>query len=207
VPTEAIGVLDVATAVTGSGEVVVFEQPVLDVRLPTGSKLRRTTTALRFREPARIPPVRRLAGDDVGIDRRASRSAAGVRLDGVHLAFRDPAAARRALLAAGAEPIVHDLDWWRRWRSSRTDPVEARAVVAAARRVERSTGVVYAFLALCGALGVAAGFVEGRLVLVAFAASCVALLAHLSWVRARVHREVRAAREAADLRGGFRSGP
>jgi hypothetical protein len=110
--------------------------------------------ALFFNTPRRIPPLRRLGGMNSSLSRRASRSADGVLIDGIHLRAVDAREAIDTIAGAGAARIG-DADAWfmERRETSRDAAVVAEGESIARRNKVSSVLGLIGFVLLVGARG------------------------------------------------------
>lgn len=154
VPLRAIGVVLPGPTGTGhspdpqaGGEWVTREAFTVPY-LSTTSPFAPPNLTLLFTVPQRIASIRRFAGQDLDISSAATRSAAGVLVDGVELRVVDPEAARQTLVASGARAITDVDAFVRQHRDLLHDPEKVRAVATAARWW--SVQAVVSFVAFAG---------------------------------------------------------
>ncbi len=162
VPLGELGVLDLTVEQWDAGEEdVLFASGLLVPYFFTTGPATTPTTALLFKQPQRVPPIRALAAwapnTDVPVGVLESRSGHGADLDGVLLRFEEPAEARDVLVGWGAEPVVDELAWLKRHRRTVEDPDER----AKLRRRDRNITWLGRSSTLLIALALLAGFVSG----------------------------------------------
>lgn len=145
VPIREVAVADLtAVADTDEDAEAVFEDPVNLPNFPTTGAFTSPGVVVLFREPQRVPVLRRsVAWDrnvDVGFTRRASMSPAGARIDGFMVRVTDPAGAVATLAAGGAEVTTDPDRWLVTHRRTSTDPAaiaQAEQELATAQRLDR----------------------------------------------------------------------
>lgn len=124
-----------------SGDDWVFEEPVNIPYAATTSSNVEPNLELLFKTPQRIPPLRFLGAQTVGLPYFKSRSAAGIQIDGLDLRAEDPAAAVETLAAAGVERVDRTAAWLRRHRRVTQDPALMK-VAKANDRAQRWVGAI-----------------------------------------------------------------
>jgi hypothetical protein len=124
-----------------SGEGWVFEEPVNIPYAVTTSPNVNPNLELLFKTPQRIPSLRVLGAQTIGLPYLQSRSAAGILIDGLDLRAIDPVAAVEALAAAGVERVDRTGAWLRRHRRITQDPALMEVAGANDRR-QRWVGAV-----------------------------------------------------------------
>lgn len=178
VPTSEIGVVDLASYDTESE--VATDYVAGGLLLPylfTTGPYTKPTTALVFRTPQRVPPVRLAAAmasnTSVGVGFFESRSKTGGTLDGVALRFADGAAAASALEAEGVERVT-DVDAWFRAHRRIASPAEKQEALSTETRATWISRLQIVFIVLALGLFWIGGedtpwwaFVPGMLLIVA----------------------------------------
>lgn len=133
-------------------QLVVFAERLKVADLPTGGRHRSVTLGLFFRTPRPVPPLR-WTHLGSALSPRASRSDAGLVLDGVVVSAESSRQAVAVLRDAGVEVITNPVRWWIRHRRVERDP-QRRAELVRRDRIERwcrGASTVVGFAALASA--------------------------------------------------------
>ena len=104
-----------------SGDDWVVEEPVKIPYAVTTSPNVNPNLELLFRTPQRIPSLGVLGAKTIELSYFGSRSAAGIRVDGLDLRAQDPQAAVRSLVAAGVQRVDATGAWLRTQRQVTQD--------------------------------------------------------------------------------------
>jgi hypothetical protein len=135
-----------------TGDDWVFEEPVNIPFAATTSPNVNPNLELLFKTPQRIPSLRVLGAQTIGLPYFQSRRAAGVHIDGLDLRAEDPVAAVGTLAAAGMERVDRTGAWLRRHRDVTQDPALMKVAEANDQRQRWVGAVVMVVFALLVAL-------------------------------------------------------
>jgi len=149
-----LNVADVAVVATepsssdDTGDDWVFEEPVNIPFAATTSPNVNPNLELLFKTPQRIPSLRVFGAQSIGLPYFQSRSAAGLRIDGLDLRAEDPVVAVETLAAAGMERVDRTGAWLRRHRHVTQDPALMKVAKANDQRQRWVGAVVMVVFAL-----------------------------------------------------------
>ncbi|MBV9486941.1 MAG: hypothetical protein JO246_12890 [Frankiaceae bacterium] len=172
---------------------VVTVNPVRVPYLATNAGLSGPNIALIFREPQRVPPLRRVGGSGA-LAARQVRSREGLWLDGVCLRAEDPVEAVITLIGSGAERVVDPRRWLMDRRQTTGDDQFIAAVYDRQRRARFTAVVVLLSLALLLCMRWVSSQTQGWWPLPIAIASVAAIFGAPLWANRRARRLAEQAR-------------